>query len=454
MMPRVILLLIMIQAGILSGEAVPPVPDPFGLGERLALLDFLHDKHVTVPQGPAIEQLRDLYVKTVNPESTPNEEVLAERDRVARLRSALKRDFGVDAPDSASEGDLTSLLVSSRQARENTNHEKDKKAVQQNGEAVHPTSSNAPVFSYNKFSEFTRIGTPLRISLGLRNGPDGLERVDSAIVTSASLIFRGMDLARPGSASLTFWCSSRRWRLLEFHDVVLLADGTRIDLGKGEHSGDINDDGTVTESVDVDVSEAQLQQIAKASVVEGQIGIQKIVFDNDEHADFKELVGVLERLRRFDPAAIMKVIFGQSPNKKVAIDCATLDEVFAQAEKRAQEMIDEKGGLPAAPSSQPVPAAPESAATTPKRSVTDEKPKDDLPKHSLHTAKIGIGGKELAIYIHCETRPTKEQCDKLIQTYRGRATKNGQVVVKILEDGEWWPVAVDNLDGNPIIYPH
>lgn len=454
---RYALLFMIVMAGGQSAEAPVPVPDPFGLGERLALIDFLQEKRVSIPRDPTIEQLRDLYAKETGKNTALNGSDASERDRRNRMRAALQKDFGVAAPETATEAELASLLAEHRQAREQSNLKANQRAAQQEATTKSSTSKNAPIFSYNKFSEFTHVRTPLRIALNLRPGPNGLERGDSPVVISSSMLFKRMDLSRPaGLVSLSFSCSSRRWRLLEHHDVILIADGVRLDLGKGKHSGDVRDDGSVSEDVSVHITEQQLGIIAKAKVIEGQVGILNIAFDDDERADAKELTGVIERIRRYDAEEVVKILFASELDKSVRIDCATLDRIYADAERRAHANVEKEGVAPAPKEAQETPN--ENKPSVPQAQKDTQvprasSPEGKLPKHTIHEAQIGLGNKERAVYIHCETRPTKEQSDRLLQMYRARATKRGQVVVKIFEDDDWWPVAVDNLDGSPIIYP-
>jgi S1-C subfamily serine protease len=96
----------------------PDIPDPFGLGERLALIDHLRDQlHVTPPPGATYEQLVALYWRTVRPPSaqdTGDDATLA-RDRMLRLRGELTK-LGISAPDDADEAALRAALEQGRNA--------------------------------------------------------------------------------------------------------------------------------------------------------------------------------------------------------------------------------------------------------------------------------------------------------------------------------------------------
>jgi hypothetical protein len=87
-----------------ADEAATDVPDPFGLGERLALIDFLHEQKITVPDGATLEQLRALYR---NRSAPPAE---SEADRRAELVRRLWVEFHRTPPAGATSEQLVDLL--------------------------------------------------------------------------------------------------------------------------------------------------------------------------------------------------------------------------------------------------------------------------------------------------------------------------------------------------------
>ncbi len=116
---RCLALLVAVSACIASfaGEAPPDIPDPFGLGERLALIDHLRDTmQVQVPDDATYEQLVALYwaSQTVRP---PTAEEALTRDRVQRLRAQLADEFRVETAAEASEDDLVAQLALAREGR-------------------------------------------------------------------------------------------------------------------------------------------------------------------------------------------------------------------------------------------------------------------------------------------------------------------------------------------------
>src|SRR4051812_9824868 len=97
---------------------MPEVPDPVGLGPRLALIDVLRAEGAAVPEGADLERLKELYWSrhggapgAAKPESelgTVDEQALA-LDRVRRLRDELAR-RRLPAPADADEDRLVAIL--------------------------------------------------------------------------------------------------------------------------------------------------------------------------------------------------------------------------------------------------------------------------------------------------------------------------------------------------------
>ena len=99
--------------------AKPNVPDPFGLGERLALVDYLRDTcKLSPPVDATIEQLVAMYWtfhqkerETISANAT--DQALS-ADRMRRLRTELLTKFKIEPPADADEVALGKLLNESK----------------------------------------------------------------------------------------------------------------------------------------------------------------------------------------------------------------------------------------------------------------------------------------------------------------------------------------------------
>jgi hypothetical protein len=341
---RCLIMTVIWSGSLFSDELQADVPDPFGLGERLAIIDYLHDRHISVPPNPTIEELRQIYKtvtapRDVGPRDDPQHDAIAERDRCIRIRAVLLRDYEITAPNDVTEAQLTSLLSEHRKEREREGLKATEQAAK--WESITAVGAHGPIFSYNKFRQYTIVRSRHPFAQRLESG------VDSPIASSALMIFHGMDLSQPpGTLILTFRCFSLHgWRLLESHYVVLMANGVRIDLGKGEHDGKILEHSATQESITVEISETQLEILANAKVIEGQIGTVRFAFSVDEIADIKELSGVIEHLRRTNSEAVIKAMFSNNPDKEFSLDCDIIDRIIA-ASKNNGDFFGAGAGSP------------------------------------------------------------------------------------------------------------
>jgi len=97
----------------------PQVADPFGLGERLALVDYLRETcKLTPPPDATMEQLVAMYWTHHRKEreelqNHATDQALA-ADRIRRIRQELKERFQIDAPVDADETTLGGMLNSAR----------------------------------------------------------------------------------------------------------------------------------------------------------------------------------------------------------------------------------------------------------------------------------------------------------------------------------------------------
>ncbi len=112
--------LLMVPALIIAEELPrPQVADPFGLGERLALIDHLRETcKLTPPASATMEQLVAMYWQHHRKElETLSEDATSQAlsaDRIRRLHSELKERYQVDAPADAEEATLGTMLAAAR----------------------------------------------------------------------------------------------------------------------------------------------------------------------------------------------------------------------------------------------------------------------------------------------------------------------------------------------------
>ncbi len=78
-------------AAVLLAAEPPPVPDPYGLGERLALMDHLREAYRLTPvPGTPVEDLRTLYAEAWRrTQPADDEAAIRRRDDAARLRQRI-----------------------------------------------------------------------------------------------------------------------------------------------------------------------------------------------------------------------------------------------------------------------------------------------------------------------------------------------------------------------------
>lgn len=97
--------------------ALPDIPDPYGLGARLALIDHLRDVvKVVVPEDATYDQLVVLLRASAQTLPPTPEEALT-RDRHQRLRSQLLTEYGVETPAGSTEAELVAQLAQAREGR-------------------------------------------------------------------------------------------------------------------------------------------------------------------------------------------------------------------------------------------------------------------------------------------------------------------------------------------------
>jgi hypothetical protein len=99
-----------LAVGALFAAQPPAVPDPYGLGERLALIDTLQETYgIRSQPGVTLEVLRVRYTAAWSAAQAHSDDARA-RDARQRLRDHLQRTYNVVAAEDASEAALTAQL--------------------------------------------------------------------------------------------------------------------------------------------------------------------------------------------------------------------------------------------------------------------------------------------------------------------------------------------------------
>lgn len=99
-----------VVVGLLAAAEPPPVPDPIGLGERLALIDHLQSAYaVRPPAGATLEQLQSLYAETWQAHQPVTTDPGA-TERVARLRARIASRHDVQTDPALDEEGLRAQL--------------------------------------------------------------------------------------------------------------------------------------------------------------------------------------------------------------------------------------------------------------------------------------------------------------------------------------------------------
>jgi S1-C subfamily serine protease len=126
--------------------AKPDVPDPYGLGERLALIDYLHEKMgAAPPAGATVAELTALYWNLRNATSSSQvDDAALAHDRLQRLRRELKDNFKIDAPATADEATLAEMLSQQKKA---VSDQALAQVLEQAAAHDHPQSSEAAAAS-------------------------------------------------------------------------------------------------------------------------------------------------------------------------------------------------------------------------------------------------------------------------------------------------------------------
>lgn len=102
---------LLLLAVLLAAAEPPPVPDPIGLGERLALIDHLREVYGLKPAvGASVEELRAQYATAWTARSASSEDDPGAAERQRRLRGLILARHGIDPDPALGESGLQEQL--------------------------------------------------------------------------------------------------------------------------------------------------------------------------------------------------------------------------------------------------------------------------------------------------------------------------------------------------------
>lgn len=137
---------------------------------------------------------------------------------------------------------------------------------------------------YDRFKDITRV----RVEVKVKDGGKPRNKLDN-LELGVSFSHSGATLRKNAeSFILVFSQSNRSWRYLNSHDLAMIVDGKRWDVGSGQHTGDIYRTG-VFETVAFEFTRDELEKLANAKTVELQLGRYEGFIDADNIAKIKLL---------------------------------------------------------------------------------------------------------------------------------------------------------------------
>jgi hypothetical protein len=102
---------LLLLAVVLAAAEPPPVPDPVGLGERLALIDHLREVYGQKPApGVSLEELQSQYAAAWAARSASSDDDPGAAERQRRLRGLILARHGIESDPTLSETGLQDLL--------------------------------------------------------------------------------------------------------------------------------------------------------------------------------------------------------------------------------------------------------------------------------------------------------------------------------------------------------
>lgn len=147
--------------------------------------------------------------------------------------------------------------------------------------------------TYDKFTDFSNVQV----------GPFGLSTFGTEnIRLAAGFNFTGQELKDEPRFYLYAVSRSPDWRFLENREIILLVDGERINLGEAERKGTVNEPRSsvgrfgggvsVTETLFVHITRAELEKISKAKLVEIKTGRFAFTLKDEHQEAFRDLLSL------------------------------------------------------------------------------------------------------------------------------------------------------------------
>lgn len=142
------------------------------------------------------------------------------------------------------------------------------------------------VLKYDKFKDYTVVackpfdllttGEHMAVGLaqGMGSGPSGrgpAVTFPSRFELSGAFGFKGVKLNDDPKFGLIFITGGADWRFLKDHRLYALVDGERLELGEGQHDGNVYLGG-VSEEMIFDLTRDQIEKLANGKSVEIQLG--------------------------------------------------------------------------------------------------------------------------------------------------------------------------------------
>jgi len=142
------------------------------------------------------------------------------------------------------------------------------------------------VRSYDKFKDYTVVAVkPMNLLSAMESGAASFARtlgngpyhtgptinVPTQLALTAAFGFKGTRLNEQPHFGFIFITDSADWRFLKDHKLYALIDGERLELGEGQHDGDVYLGG-VKEEMIFELTREQLEKFANGKSVEIQLG--------------------------------------------------------------------------------------------------------------------------------------------------------------------------------------
>ncbi len=157
------LLFCLISTIMAAEPSRPSLPDPYGLGERLVMIDHLRQRRIPIPADASDEQIHTLFRQLSTPTVRSTAKVPAlidgvvdegarRQDHIIRLRRVLSERFTFAASEELDEDELNALVASLTQREANRTQETIAQLVEQERQRAAAEDSAATLI--------TRIDAP------------------------------------------------------------------------------------------------------------------------------------------------------------------------------------------------------------------------------------------------------------------------------------------------------